>query len=142
MRALVGVGLLAMSLAAQAATPVEVVESFHKAMASGVRADVESKLDPAAVIFETGYVESSRAEYADHHLAQDMAYAKSSSVEVLKRTLREEGNWAIVLSETKTTDRSGKAPVVYAGTETMVLKRSGDAWLISHVHWSSHKLKP
>jgi SnoaL-like domain len=37
--------------------------------------------------------------------------------------------------------KDGKASTSVS-TETMVLKRTGQAWKIVHIHWSSHAKKP
>ncbi|GAB3245206.1 YybH family protein [Chitinimonas naiadis] len=130
------------TFAAQAATPAETVDLFHAAMQRGDQAAVETLLLPEVLIYESGWTERSRAEYAGHHLPEDIAYAKQSKTRVLKQQANEAGEMAVVMSETETTASKGKVTKRYAGTETMVLKRLDGEWRIAHVHWSSHPLKP
>ncbi len=141
MRAWLTLGLLVYSLTAHAASPIATVEAFQKAMAAGDRQGMESALHPDVLIYEGGHVESSRAEYARHHMDADIAFGKSATVQVLKRVQTQEGDMAIVTTETKTTASQAATPVVYMGTETLVLKRSASGWQIVHVHWSSYKRK-
>ncbi|GAB3253040.1 YybH family protein [Chitinimonas naiadis] len=122
-------------------SPMEVVETFHASMAAGKQAEVEALLLPDVLIYESGYVERSRKEYASHHLPEDIAYAKISPTHVLKRNMMETGDLALVTAETETLDARGKTPTQHAGTETIVLKRLNGEWRIAHVHWSSHKRK-
>lgn len=46
----------------------------------------------------------------------------------------------VVLTRSETRGEFKGKPVASKGTETLVLERRGDAWLIVHVHWSSQKL--
>lgn len=139
---LIGTLLGALTLAANAATPAETVERFHAAMRAGDQAAAEALLLPEVLIYESGWVERSRAEYAGHHLPSDIAYAKQSKTRVLQQQVSEAGEMALVNSETETTATKDKLTSRYAGTETIVLKRVDGDWRIAHVHWSSRKLKP
>ena len=132
---------LPMTAMADVSSPKGVVEAFYAGMATGQQAKVEALMLPEVQIYESGYVERSRADYTAHHLPEDIAYAKTSKTKILKRDVAEMGDVAIVTSETETVDQAGKDAATYAGTETMVLKRVNSEWRIAHVHWSSHKLK-
>ncbi|MGI4843676.1 MAG: YybH family protein [Janthinobacterium lividum] len=138
--ALAGI-LLATSAASLAASPKETLAAFHDALVAGDRAKALSLLAPEIAIYEAGYVERSREEYASHHLGGDMEFAKSSTRKVLKQTERIDGNTAVVWEETETTGTSRGKPVHAFGTGTAVLEKRGDAWAIIHVHWSSRKAK-
>lgn len=124
-----------------AASPKETLAAFHEALNSGDKAKALALLSPEIAIYEAGYVERSRDEYASHHLGGDMEFAKSSTRKVLKQTERIDGNTAIVWEETETTGTSRGKPVHAFGTGTAVLEKKGDAWLIVHIHWSSRKAK-
>lgn len=124
-----------------AASPKETVAAFHDALVSGDKAKALALLSPEVAIYEAGYVERSRDEYASHHLAGDMAFAKSSTRKLLKQSERIDGNTAIVWEETETTGTSRGKPVHVFGTGTVVLEKKGDSWSIVHVHWSSRKAK-
>lgn len=129
----------ALPIHAFAAAPVEVVAAFHKALASGDRAKASALLSPRIEIYESGYVERSRDEYDAHHLGSDMEYARATTSRVLRQSERIAGNVAVVLRETETTGSYQGRAVHQFGTETTVLEKDGDGWLISHVHWSSRK---
>lgn len=126
---------------ALAATPLETVNAFHAALASGDGARALAMLSPQVAIYEAGYVERSRDEYAGHHLGGDMAFAKSTARKVHKQAERIDGNTAVVWEETETTGSSNGKPVHAFGTGTMVLEKKGADWSIVHVHWSSRKAK-
>jgi ketosteroid isomerase-like protein len=133
--------LVAVSLPVIAATPTEVVGEYHAALASGNAAKALSLLSPAVQIFESGYVEKSKDEYAGHHLPADIAFAKTVSRKVLKGSERIAGDLAVVMQETDTQGTHNGAAVHMMGTETAVLEKKGDGWVITHFHWSSRKVK-
>ncbi|MCE3602832.1 nuclear transport factor 2 family protein [Massilia sp. P8910] len=126
---------------AKAASPRETVEAFHAALSKGDKAAAAALLSPELLIYESGYVERSRAEYASHHLDGDIAFARTVSSKVLKQGERAEGRMAVVWQENETTGMANGKPVHLFGTETAVLEKSGDIWTILHVHWSSRKEK-
>ncbi len=133
--------MLAASASTLAASPKETMAAFHDALAAGDKAKALSLLAPEVAIYEAGYVERSRDEYASHHLNGDMEFAKASTRKMLKQTERIDGNTAIVWEETETTGTSRGKPVHAFGTGTAVLEKRGDTWAIVHVHWSSRKAK-
>jgi len=138
---LFAIALSAASLQAFAATPLETVSGFHDALSVGKADAATVFLSPTIQIFESGYVERSRDEYAGHHLPSDMAFAKATSQTVIRQNERVEGNIAIVTRETETKGKFKGTDVHSFGTETAVLEKQGDKWLITHVHWSSRKAK-
>ncbi len=138
---LIAIGISVVSLNAFAATPLQTVAAFHEALTAGKTEDAKALLSPTIQIFESGYVERSRDEYAGHHLPGDIAFAKSTGQTVLKQTERVEGNIAVVMRETETKGKFKGADVHSFGTETAVLEKHGDRWMITHVHWSSRKAK-
>jgi hypothetical protein len=119
----------------------DALTAFYAALAAGDKAGALELLAPGVAIYESGYVEASRDEYARHHLGADIAFARSSTRKVLRHNEKDAGNVAIIWEETETTGASGAKPVHSFGTETAVLEKSGDRWLITHVHWSSRKAK-
>lgn len=140
-KTLFAIAISAASLQAFAATPLETVFAFHEALSSGKSDAATVFLSPTITIFESGYVERSRDEYAGHHLPSDMAFAKATSQTVVRQDEKVEGNLAIVTRETETKGKFKGANVHLFGTETAVLEKQGDKWLITHVHWSSRKAK-
>ena len=134
-------GLFGIHASSFAASPKETLAALHEALVSGDKTKALAQLSPEIAIYEAGYVERSRDEYASHHLGGDMQFAKSSTRKVLKQTERIDGNTAVVWEETETTGTSRGQPVHVFGTGTAVLEKKGDDWLIVHVHWSSRKAK-
>lgn len=133
--------LFAVSAASLAASPKETLAAFHDALASGDRTKALSLLSPGVAIYESGYVERSRDEYASHHLGGDMEFARNSTRKVLKQSERIDANTAVVWQETETTGTSRGNAVHVFGTGTAVLEKNGDNWSIVHIHWSSRKAK-
>lgn len=135
--------ITAFSSASFANEPKEVLAAFQAALAAGEQAKVEALLAPDVTIYESGYVERSRAEYTGHHLPEDIAFAKTSTHKILQTKERIEGNLAVIWQETETTvkPKSKGKELRILGTETSVLQKLGDSWSIVHVHWSSRKVK-
>lgn len=129
------------SVSAWAATPSETVAAFHGALHAGDKDKALALLSAQVLIYESGYVEHSRDEYAHHHLAGDIEFAKVTTRRVLKHRERIDGNIATVLEETETTGTAKGKPVHSFGVETVMLEKKGDDWVIVHVHWSSRKAK-
>ena len=133
--------LFAASASSLAASPKETLAAFHDALTTGDKTKAASLLAPDIAIYESGYVERSRDEYASHHLGGDIEFAKNSTRKVLKQTERIDGKTAVVWEESETTGVSRGKPVHVFGTGTAVLEKNGDNWSIVHVHWSSRKAK-
>ena len=131
----------AVALQAVAATPTETLTAFHSALSSGKPEQATALLSPNVRIFESGYVERSRDEYSSHHLADDIAFAKSTSDTVRNQQELLKGDLAVVMRETETKGKFKGATVHSFGTETAVLEKQGDSWLITHLHWSCRKAK-
>ncbi len=133
--------LITLSNASYADEPKEVLAAFHAAIAAGDQAKATELLAPDITIYESGYVERSRAEYAGHHLPEDIAFAKTSTSKLLQTKERIEGNLAVIWQETETKAKLKGKELYIFGTETSVLQRVGDSWSIVHIHWSSRKAK-
>ncbi|MCL4838969.1 MAG: DUF4440 domain-containing protein [Thermoanaerobaculia bacterium] len=118
-------------------TAVDAAARFGKALESGDRVAVLDCLAPEVVIFEHGGAELSRDEYASHHLDGDLAYLAEIDVRVVDRKVLDSADRAIVLTRTESKGQYKGKPVASRGTETLVLERRGERWLIVHVHWSS-----
>lgn len=133
------VGLI--SSTAFAAGPRDAVEAFHVALSNGDKTAAVALLSPEVLIFESGYVERSRAEYANHHLNGDIAFSKTANRKVLSEGERTEGKTAVIWQETETTGTAKGKEIHIFGTETAILEKVSDQWMIVHVHWSSRKSK-
>ncbi|WP_295754437.1 nuclear transport factor 2 family protein [Undibacterium sp.] len=131
----------ALTSLAYANEPKETLAAFYAALASGDKVRATELLAPDITIYESGYVERSRAEYAEHHMAGDMAFAKTSTQKVLQQSERRDGNLAVIWEETETKATVKDKEVRSLGTSTALLQKIGDNWTIVHVHWSSRKSK-
>ena len=132
--------LLGMSLGAHAATlgPAATVDAFHLALHAQDGKAAVALLAPEAVVFEQGFYEASRDDYEKSSLADDMKFAATTTREVQSREAIVNGDVAWVQSLTRTRGKFGESAVDLSGAETMILRRSGDAWKIVHIHWSAH----
>ncbi|KQV45417.1 MULTISPECIES: nuclear transport factor 2 family protein [unclassified Duganella] len=139
MRILACLLLAAASLPAFAATPAETMDAFQRALAEGKRDAALALLSPKVRIFESGYTENSRDEYAAHHLDSDIDFLRTTRSHLLRHEERRDGATAIVMRETETTGSYKDAEVHVFGLETAVLEKVGDGWQIVHLHWSSRK---
>lgn len=116
------------------------VRAFHDALVAGDSAAAMALLAPDVIIQESGSVES-RSEYAGHHLPGDMRFAKAlPGVRSAQRVVvAGDAAWSTSSSTTKGTYRDRQ--INSAGAELMILSRSGGAWRIRAIHWSSRTLK-
>ena len=112
------------------------IASFHAALAAGDSAQVESLLGLGALILESGGIET-RDEYLGGHLRGDIAFASAVPRQPGGMTIRVVGEVAIAASTSVTQGEYRGRPVNSAGAELMILVRSGGAWKIAAVHWSS-----
>lgn len=133
--------LVALSLPAYAASPGDVVNAFHQALAHGDATGATALLSPDVKIYESGYVERARGEYTAHHLLSDIAFAKATTERIADSSERIAGGLAVVIRETEVSGNYKGRSVHLFGTETTVLEKKGDGWVIVHVHWSSRKGK-
>jgi mono/diheme cytochrome c family protein len=118
-------------------TPLAVAQALQAALSAGDAGAVEALLDPQVLILESGSAERSRAEYAAHHMQSDMAFLKDTRYTLLRQTGDRVGDLAWVASESRITGGSGDNSFDLMSTETLLLKRTADGWVIVHVHWSS-----
>lgn len=123
--------------AAVAATPVGTVAAFHAALATANKPAALALLAENVLIFESGSVERSRAEYARHHLDADAAFSTAVQRTLVSRTQGEKADAAWVTSvETVHGSYRGRA-VNNRSLETMLLRRIDGSRRITHIHWSS-----
>ncbi len=127
----------ASALSASARSAASTVDAFHAALRRGDTRSAAALLDNEALIFEGGGVERSKAEYASHHLAADAAYSQAVPSVLTRRAGDSNGSLAWIASEGRTTGAYRGKVVDRVTAETMMLRRSGRAWKIVHIHWSS-----
>ena len=125
------------AVAPSAIPAARVVDSFHAALRRGDTKAALSYLAKDALIYESGGVERGRQEYASHHLGADAAFAQAVPGKVSRRAGETLGNLAWIATEGRTAGTYKGKAVDRVTTETMVLRRTGGAWRIVHIHWSS-----
>jgi len=123
-------------------TAVGTVNAFHAALANGNTAAALSLLAEDVIIYESGNVESSRAEYASHHVKADAAFSAAVKRTLIDRSQGETGDAAWVLSVETVTGTYRNRAINMRSVETMILHRNRGHWRIAHIHWSSGDLKP
>ncbi|UCG39377.1 MAG: nuclear transport factor 2 family protein [bacterium] len=126
---------------AQPPGPQEVVERFHAALKDQKKEDVLKILSEDIIIFEDGSSEMSLDEYASHHLEADMKFSAGAQRKVLQRETFSAGEAPVVMSVYRVKARVRGNPTEYENAETVILERHGDDWRISHIHWSTRKLR-
>lgn len=119
-------------------TPAEVVDAFHAALRGKDTAGALSLLDRGLVVFEFGTADPTVETYAFRHLPFDMDVAVATRWKLETRRLGGEGNERWVLSTYRVTgNHPNGAPIDVTMLETVILRRSGDAFRIVHFHWST-----
>jgi ketosteroid isomerase-like protein len=122
------------------ASPIGTVKAFHAALTRGDTKTALNLLAEDASIFESGNAESSRAEYAAHHLQSDIAFSGSMQRTLVDRSSGTNGDTAWVMSIETVSGTFRERPVKNRSAETMLLNRVDGQWRIAHIHWSSAKL--
>ncbi len=120
--------------------PAEIVHAFHAAVAAGDSTGALSLLDPAVVIYESGGVERSRAEFQSHHLGIDMAFDQSTDRTVVEQNTVQSGEYAWFTSVSQVRGEFRGREINSRGTETVVLRHTDAGWRIVHIHWSPRPL--
>ena len=125
------------TIAPSARPAAMVVDAFHAALRKGDAKAALTHLATNALIYESGGVERGKQEYASHHLGADSAFAQAVPGRVTRRVGEAVGTIAWIATEGRTTGTYKEKHVDRVTTETMVLRRQGNAWKIIHIHWSS-----
>ena len=97
---------------------------------------MRSLLDENVLIFESGAVESSLAEYAAHHLGADITFMSNMNKEILSRNVYEDGDMTVVSTRYRMHGSYNGRDFDQVSSETLVLRKSLDGWKIVHIHWS------
>ncbi|MEK6807199.1 MAG: nuclear transport factor 2 family protein [Pseudomonadota bacterium] len=117
--------------------PRAVAETFNRALAAGDDKTVRALLLPDVLIYESGSVEASMAEYAAHHLPADISFMKHMKRESLSQSSGGEGTAAWVATRSRLRGRFKNKDVDLDSTETLVMTQTKGGWRIAHIHWSS-----
>ena len=118
--------------------PTGIVTAFHEALKSGDREAALELLLPETLILEAGRAQTVE-EYAEHHLAADMALSQATSREILEQSDQTVEKVAWVVTRSRTTGSFKEREVDSTGVETVVLRHVKAGWRIAHIHWSSAK---
>jgi ketosteroid isomerase-like protein len=94
-------------------------------------------IGPDVLIFESGGIESSLAEYESHHMPADIAFMKAMKSELISRRVIEAGDTAIVMTQSRLTGEYKDKEMDLSSTETLVMEKADGHWKIVHIHWSS-----
>jgi ketosteroid isomerase-like protein len=139
MRRLTCLALLASSSAAFAdPPPADAIDAYHAALKAQDSAAALKLLADDALLFEQGFVER-KDQYAGAHIAQDAAFAAATGYRVLDRRIIWIGDRdACVITQARTTGQFDGRALDLVGTETALLERVGEVWLIRHLHSSAH----
>lgn len=113
------------------------VDRFFAALSAGDLERAAAELDPGVIILESGGGEYSAAEYLGGHAKHDAEFLKDAQHQPVRRTARLSGDTAWIASESELRVQDDGKPVTIASAETMVLRLTGGAWKIVHIHWSS-----
>jgi ketosteroid isomerase-like protein len=119
----------------------EAVDAFHAALVAGDRDAALALLGEDIQIFEQGWVERSKAEYAAHHLASDIAFSATVASTQTARSGTVAGEMAYVSTEARMTGKFKGKDIDSISLETVVLRRIGGGWRVAHIHWSSRDAK-
>lgn len=111
--------------------------NFANAIATGAIDTLRSVVAADVMIFESGGIESSLAEYERHHMPADMAFMKAMRREVLSRQVIDSGDSATVATRSRIHGVYKGREIDQTSTETLVMKRVNGEWKIVHIHWSS-----
>ncbi|MGH8518601.1 MAG: nuclear transport factor 2 family protein [Panacagrimonas sp.] len=122
-----------------AAKPSETLDRFHRALRGNEPDKVLDALSKDAVIYEQGFAETSRDEWARKQLGPAIAFARDTDRRVIRRRAGEDDRAAWVISRTQTFVDVSDRKVMLEGAETAILRREGKQWKIVHLHWSAHE---
>jgi ketosteroid isomerase-like protein len=127
---------------ADALAPViATADRFAAAIKGADFATVRTLLDEKVLILESGGAERSLEEYLGHHAIADAAFLAGATVKVTRRAGNVQGTTAWLATESEITPAAGSDAKPLLSTETLVMRKAGNAWRIVHVHWSSRTNK-
>ncbi len=116
-----------------------VSNQLHQALQQGDRNAVLALLAPDATISEANVVQT-REAYAAAHLGEDIAFLKHARVTTVSQGSVQQGNTAVVGSESEIRTTIKGKPVSLRSRELLNLKKIGNTWKIVAIHWQSSPL--
>lgn len=132
---------VAQSPATEPTSAVGTIDAFHAALKRGDTQSALMFLSDDVLIFESGAVESSRAEYETHHLRADAEFSAATSRTRVSERVINVGNMASVMRVELIKGSFRGRPINSRSVETMTLRQTDAGWRIVHIHWSSANLK-
>jgi ketosteroid isomerase-like protein len=126
--------------AVESAGIVAAVDTFHDALRRGDGKAAMELLAPDAMVLESGFAET-RAQYEEHHLKEDIAFAGAVPSTRSVLTVQVEGDAAWLVSTSRSNGSFHGREINSVGTELIVLTKSSQGWRIRAIHWSSHDTK-
>lgn len=137
------IALAPLAAAAQegATSPTAAVDGFHTALQLGDTAAAISLLARDLVVYEFGVIDPTLEAYAFRHLPLDMDMAAATDWALQERQVGGEGDSRWVVSTYRVTgfDATGAA-MNYLVMESAFVVRTGGAFRIAHLHWSTDNL--
>ncbi|HEY3180876.1 MAG TPA: nuclear transport factor 2 family protein [Casimicrobiaceae bacterium] len=119
--------------------PTDAVDGFHAALRNKDTAAALSLLDRGLVVFEFGVADPTAEAYAFQHLPRDIDVAVATQWKLESRRIGGEGSERWVLSTYHVTGTlPDGTPIDQTLLETAILRRTGDAFRIVHLHWSTN----
>ncbi len=122
-------------------TAVGTVNAFHEALKRNDTMTALALLSDDVIIFESGGVEKSRAEYAAHHLKADAEFSAGTSRTPVSQNISNTADMATVMRVELVKGSFRGRPVNSRSVETMMLSKTKAGWRIGHIHWSSADIK-
>lgn len=116
---------------------VSVAQQFSEALETGDVETIKNLLADDVLIYESGGVESSLAEYASHHLNADIKFLSAMKKENISQKSFVRDDLAVVTSVSGLKGMYRDKSIDITTTETLVLQRTDQHWKIVHIHWSS-----
>lgn len=115
----------------------QVAAKLHQAISAGDVETLRTLIAPEVLIFESGGVEASLAEYEGHHMPADMAFMKGMKPELLLQQIFEAGGFVVVVTQFRIQGVVKEQNIDLSSTETLLMKNIDGQWQIVHIHWSS-----
>lgn len=136
------IGIAFPAFARDVMDPLSTAKAFSAALAAGDEKAVKSLLAAEVLIYESGGQESSRDEYAHHHMKADMEFLANAQIQVIDRKHGVGQDQAWVATRSRVTTKFRDKNIDIYSTETLVLKLMPGGWQIVHVQWSSQPVEP
>jgi len=115
---------------------IKTLDAFHQAIIDNNSQVAQTLLSESVRILEGGNIET-KEEYLSHHFHSDGKFLRAMNREVESRNVKIEGNTAWVSTQTHTWGTYSDRKLDLNSLELAVLKKEGENWQITALHWSS-----